>query len=71
MCGMHDMHLKVFGLPTYTAVTSQKRAFFVSTYLCFRLADMLLLKEKLAVQVTDINGVQVNLKNHKSKVKTY
>lgn len=71
MCSMHDMHLKVFGLSTNPAATSQKSASFVSTYLCFRLADMLLLKEKLAVQITNINGVQVNLKNHKSKVKTY
>lgn len=33
----------------------------VSAYLCFRLANMLLLKEKLTIQIADINGVQVNL----------
>lgn len=40
---------------------------FASAYLCFGLADMLLLKEKLTVQITDINGVQVNLKKQTNK----
>lgn len=57
-------------LPTCPAALVRRVPHFVSTYLCFRLAHMLLLKEKLAVQITDVNGVQVNLKNHKSKVKT-
>lgn len=26
MCDMHDMHLKVFGPPTYSAATSDKSA---------------------------------------------
>lgn len=40
---------------------------YIYIYLCFRLADMLLLKEKLTVQVTDINGVQVNLEKKMTK----
>lgn len=48
-------------------------SFLVPTYLCFRLANMLLLEEKLAVQVADINGVQVNLpkSKHKGKVTAF
>lgn len=36
-------------------------SFLVFTYLCFRLANMFLLKEELTVEVADINCVQVNL----------
>lgn len=49
------------------------KSFLVPTYLCFRLANMLLLEEKLAVQVADINSVQVNLQKsmHKGKVTAF
>lgn len=44
-------------------VTEVKSLMF--TYLCFRLANMLLLKEELTVQVADINCVQINLPESK------
>lgn len=40
-----------------------------STYLRFRLANVLLLKQELPIEVADIYGVQVNLRNGEKKTK--
>lgn len=54
----------------YVYATIKSVHAFASAYLCFGLADMLLLKEKLTVQITDIDGVQVNLKKTKQNKQT-
>lgn len=38
------------------------------TYLCFRLANMLLLKQELPIEVADINDIQINLQDGGKKV---
>lgn len=48
------MNFKISGL----------QSVLVITYLGFRLADMLLLKEELAVKIADVNCVQVDLQNN-------
>lgn len=67
--GAHVLYFRVFD-PTVSAQNGPTTSLqppgtevhpLMSTYLCFRLANMLLLKEELTVQVADINGVQVNL----------
>lgn len=73
----HILYFRVFD-PTASAQTGLTTSLqppgtevhpLMSTYLCFRLANMLLLKEELTVQVADINGVQVNLPKSRPSTK--